>query len=122
MTKGLGIDIIEVARIEKAILRYEKKFLDRIFTLKEQAYCQKHKISARHFSGRFAAKEAIVKALGTGINKDIGWTDIEILNDEKGKPIVNLSANIAKLFNNPTIQISISHCKEYATAVALIFE
>jgi len=120
MTKGLGIDIIEVARIEKAILRHEKKFLDHIFTLKEQAYCQKHKISARHFSGRFAAKEAIVKALGTGINKDIGWTDIEILNDEKGKPIVNLSANVAKLFNNPTIQISISHCKEYATAVALI--
>lgn len=120
MTRGLGTDIIEIGRIEKVIARYGQKFLDRIFTPKEQAYCLKHKLSSRHFSGRFAAKEAVVKSLGTGISKEINWTDIEILNDIHGKPNVYISPEIASQFGNPTILISISHCKEYATAVALL--
>lgn len=120
MAKGLGTDIIEIGRIDKVIVRYGHKFLDRLFTKKEQEYCLKHKMSARHFAGRFAAKEAVVKALGTGISKDIHWVDIEIFNDEHGRPYVCYSSKIASMFGNPEIQISISHCKEYATAVAIL--
>ena len=119
MAKGLGTDIIEIGRIDKIISRYGHKFLDRLFTKKEQEYCLKHNLSSRHFAGRFAAKEAIVKALGTGINKDVNWIDIEILNDKNGRPFVTFSSHVADLFGNPEVQLSISHCKEYATAVAI---
>jgi holo-[acyl-carrier protein] synthase len=120
MAKGLGTDIIEIGRIEKVITRYGQKFLDRIFTQKEQEYCSKHKMSARHYAGRFAAKEAIAKALGTGISKDIGWTDIEIVNDSQGKPHVKFSSRIIDNFDDPQCLLSISHCKEYASAVAIL--
>lgn len=117
--RGLGIDIIEIKRIEKAIARYGQKFLDRIFTSKEQSYCLKHTMHARHFSGRFAAKEAVVKSLGTGITERVGWNDIEILNNTAGKPVVHLSSRLKESFGDLSIEISISHCKEYATAVAI---
>src|SRR5437016_843460 len=91
MPQGIGTDIIEIGRIEKIISRYGQKFLDRIFTKREQEYCLKHKMSSRHFAGRFAAKEAVVKALGTGITLHVAWTDIEILNDSQGKPFVSFS-------------------------------
>ncbi len=119
MTKGIGTDIIEIARIERIIERYGQKFLDRMFTEPEQTYCSGFRKPSQHFAGRFAAKEAIVKALGTGIRDGLEWTDIEIINDKNGKPIVHLSEKIIDKFIDPEIQISISHSKEYATAVAL---
>ncbi len=121
MLQGLGTDIIEISRIEKVIDRYGQKFLDRIFTQHEQNYCLKHKMSSRHFAGRFAAKESIAKALGTGIGKEIHWTEIEIVNDASGKPEVRLSPRAASHFGNPQCYLSISHCKEYASAVAICF-
>ncbi len=117
--RGLGNDIIEIARIKSSIEKYGEHFLNRIFTKAEQEYCSKYKESARHYAGRFAAKEAIVKALGTGLRNGITWTDIEILNNEHGKPEVTLSQKILDIFDNPIIHISISHCKTYATAVAI---
>lgn len=120
MISGIGNDIIEVSRIQKVIERHGKRFLNKVFTLSEQHYCLKHKESNRHFAGRFAAKEAIVKALGTGLKEGISWLDFEIINNEDGKPIVHLSAFIQERFNHPNILLSISHCKEYATAVALL--
>lgn len=117
----VGNDIIEVERISKAIQRYGQKFLNRLFTLNEQAYCLKHRDSDRHFAGRFAAKEAIAKALGTGFNGSLSWLDIEISNDASGKPVVQLSERADSIFHNPLIHLSISHCKDYATAVALCF-
>lgn len=111
--KGLGSDIIEVERIEESIEKHGERFLDRLFTPQEQEYCLKYRDSARHFAGRFAAKEAIVKALGTGFGEEIGWLDIEILNDPKGKPIAKL-----KDFTG-TLELTISHCKAYALAVAI---
>jgi holo-[acyl-carrier protein] synthase len=116
---GIGNDIIEIERIRQSIEGHGLRMLNRLFTTKEQDYCLKHKNPIPHFAGRFSAKEAIVKALGTGIGQQIGWLDIEILNDESGKPVVYLSAHAKKLFNDPIIQISISHCREYATAIAL---
>lgn len=117
--KGLGTDIIEVERILKSITDHKDRFLNRLFTDSEIAYCQKSKTPERHFAGRFAAKEAVAKAFGFGIGEELGWKDIEITKDERGKPIVLLSESIRKKFKNPNILISISHCKKYANAIAI---
>lgn len=119
MILGIGNDIIEVARIKANIERYQDRFLNRLFTKEEQDYCLSRKEPSIHLSGRFAAKEAIVKALGTGFSQGITWLDIQITNDVNGKPFPLLSEKIIDLFNNPTILISISHCHEYATAFAI---
>ncbi|MBS4168889.1 holo-ACP synthase [Parachlamydia sp. AcF125] len=117
---GIGNDIIEISRIAKNIEQYGQKFLDRLFTNQEQAYCLQYRQSDRHFAGRFAAKEAIVKAFGTGFGTQVAWTDLEILNDPSGKPHVRLSAALElRLPPDTQIFISISHCKEYATACAI---
>jgi holo-[acyl-carrier protein] synthase len=121
MAKGLGTDIVEISRIERIILRYGHKFLDRLFTKEEQSYCLKHKKSSQHFAGRFSAKEAIVKALGTGFREGITWLDIEIINDKQGKPRATLSPKVSLQFNHPEFLLSISHSQEYATAVAIRF-
>lgn len=116
---GLGNDIIEIERVSGVIKRHGKHFLDRVFSKAEQEYCLKHAQSERHFAGRFAAKEAIVKALGTGLKSGISWLDFEILNDEAGKPFVKASAKITARFKSPLLLISISHCKSYAMATAI---
>lgn len=118
--QGIGNDIIEISRIRASILRHKQHFLDRVFTSREQEYCLRHKDAAPYFAGRFAAKEAVVKALGTGFRDGISLTDIEILNNSQGKPQVTLSASLALRFGFPNVLISISHCREYATAVAFI--
>ena len=119
MIYGIGTDIIEIKRIAASITRYEQRFLDKIFTSREQEYCHRHQQSAQHFAGRFAAKEAIVKAFGTGFVAKVQWHDIEVLNDELGKPVVFLSTALQERFEHPQIIVSISHCVEYATAVAI---
>lgn len=120
MIYGIGTDIIEVKRIEQAIQRSGQRFLDRLFCEEEQLYCKRHHDDARHFAGRFAAKEAIVKALGTGFRDGINWLDIIISNDQHGKPIATLSSKLQQMFNSPNLLISISHCREYATAFAVV--
>lgn len=117
--QGVGTDIIEIQRIKEAIERHGERFLDRLFTPKEQEYCKRYKDATPHFAGRFAAKEAVLKALGTGLNPEITWQDIEILNDHQGKPEVHISANLGQRFL-AHIFLSISHCEMYATAMAII--
>lgn len=117
--KGLGNDIIETERILEAIEIYGDKFLTKIFTEKEKAYCQTFIDSHAKFAGRFAGKEAIAKALGVGFGRYLRWQDIEILNDKSGKPIVYLSQKVSNHFKNPHILLSISHCKKFACAVAV---
>lgn len=119
MILGIGNDIIEIERIKNNIDQYGERFLDRIFTKQEQTYCFNRKEFALHFAGRFAAKEAVAKALGTGFADGLTWVDIEILNDSKGKPYVAPSAKLMLLFNHPSLLISISHCRSYATAMAI---
>lgn len=119
MIQGIGTDIIEVSRIEKNIHKHGQKFLDKIFTQNEQTYCKTFRKSGRNFAGRFAAKEAVVKALGTGLSEGLDWLDIEILNDQQGKPYLVFSDAFRARFENPVIHVSISHCHEYATATAV---
>jgi len=119
MTRGLGTDIIEIERVRKSIERHGQHFLNRLFSQKEQDYCYKFKDPVPHFAGRFAAKEAIVKALGTGFGAQVSWLDLEVLQDERGKPIVHLSEEILKISDGGKILVSISHCEAYAVAMAI---
>jgi holo-[acyl-carrier protein] synthase len=116
---GVGNDILEIDRIRSAYEAHGKRFLSRLFTEKEQAYCLKYKDPIPHFAGRFCAKEAISKAFGTGVGQEITWQDIEIVRDKLGKPTVHLSKKLQDRWNHPTILLSISHTDQYATAVAI---
>ncbi|MBI2743111.1 MAG: holo-ACP synthase [Chlamydiales bacterium] len=116
---GIGNDIVEIERISESISEHGSRFLERVFTEKERAYCLKHQAPAPNFAARFSAKEAISKALGVGIGEHLSWQDIEIINNEKGRPQVFFSARAKKTFNDPQIHLSISHCKLYVTAVAI---
>ncbi len=117
--QGLGNDIIEIERIRLSIERHGQHFLNRLFTQREQDYCYKFKDPVPHFAGRFSAKEAVAKALGTGFGADLSWHDIEILGNELGRPLVHLSESAKKRFNTPSILVSISHSTSHATAVAI---
>lgn len=116
---GIGNDIIEIERIRKSIDTYGLRLISRLFTTKEQDYCLKHKDPVPHFAGRFSAKEAVVKALGTGFGEHASWLDIEIINESNGKPSVHLSATLEKRLKGTSVLISISHCQLYVTAFAI---
>ncbi len=120
MVRGLGTDIIEVERIRSNLEKYGSKFLEKILTPLEIKGCSHLADPTLHLSGRFAAKEAISKALGTGLGEHLEFHDIEILSNNDGKPIVTLSQKAALHFNHPTLLLSISHCKSHATATALL--
>jgi len=125
MIIGLGTDIIEVVRIGQMIERHGEHFLQRVYTDAEITYCQKAKECFQHYAGRWAAKEAIMKTLGTGFTKGVGWTDIEVLNRKSGRPVVELSGGAARVASNlgiDEILITISHCRAYATATAVALQ
>lgn len=116
---GLGTDILEIDRIRTAYEKWGHSFLLKLFTLQEQSYFQKFQNPVPHIAGRFCAKEAIVKALGVGFGEEIGWLDIDIQNDTKGKPVVLLSSSAEKLFFPCSLLVSISHSQHYVSATAL---
>lgn len=119
---GIGTDIIEVERIASLLERHEDSFLDRVFTAEETRYCSQHKASSQHFAGRWAAKEAALKALGTGWAKGIQWTDIEVTNLAGGAPQIELHGAAREHAAEKGIRemkISISHCKSFAVACVI---
>ncbi len=121
MIKGIGIDIIEIDRIKRAVAK-NKSFLTKIFTNKEIEYYQSKGSSIQTLAGMFCAKEAVSKAIGTGF-RGFSFTDVEILRNQLGKPEVKLHSKAKELFeeNNCTfVQVSISHCKAYANAIAIL--
>ncbi|ABS33683.1 holo-ACP synthase [Clostridium botulinum] len=122
MIYGIGTDITEIRRIEKAITR-NKNFINKLFTKNEMDLWEKKNFKLEFIAGRFAAKEAVSKALGTGI-RDFNFKDIEIINNELGKPQVILKPKaediIRKISQSYKIHLSISHEKEYAIAYALL--
>ncbi|MCL4137574.1 UNVERIFIED_CONTAM: hypothetical protein GTU68_025354 [Idotea baltica] len=125
MIIGLGTDIVEIERIGEMIERHGELFLQRVYTEREIVYCQKRKECFQHYAGRWAAKEAVMKTLGTGFTKGVGWQDIEIVNIKSGKPIVELSGgakNVAGLRGIDDVLITISHCRSYATATAIAMQ
>ncbi len=117
-----GIDIIEIKRIEK-VFGSHKNFIRRVYTSDEVEYCQSKRNCYQHYAVRFASKEAVLKAFGTGLRDRMKWTDIETLNDELGKPYVNLYGRAKELAmekNIGEISVSLSHCKDYAVAHVLL--
>ncbi len=119
---GIGTDITECLRIARMIERHGELFLARVYTPEEIRYCQNRKQATQHFTGRWAAKEAIFKALGTGWIKGISWRDAEILNQPSGKPIAVLHGGAqqhARRLGIDEVQLSISHCRTHATAFAV---
>lgn len=120
MIRGIGSDIIEVSRVRGNIERYGEKFLDKILVPEEKLYCLQFKDPAPSVAGRFSAKEAVSKALGTGFGEHLDFHDITILNESNGKPFVKLSPRAQKTFSHPFFFLTISHCKSHAVAFALI--
>lgn len=119
---GIGTDIIECERIDRMLQRHGDHFVQRVFTEREIRYCSDRKSSDQHFSGRWAAKEAVLKALGTGWIAGIAWTDVEVVNESGGRPVIRLHGGAAKIAEEMQITevlISISHCKSHATAFAV---
>jgi holo-[acyl-carrier protein] synthase len=119
---GHGIDLAEIARIARMRADHGAHFLDRCFTAAEQAYCTSHRDSDERFAGRFAAKEAILKVLGTGWRGQIAWTDMEVMNDGAGKPCVTLSGESARIAEELGIRrwfLSITHTAGMAVASAI---
>ena len=119
---GTGIDIVEVARLEEAIARHAHRFLDRVFTEAERAYCGTRPRPGIHYAGRFAAKEAVLKAIRTGWVEGIGWKDIEVELGPAGEPSVRLMGGAlaqAQAVGIEAIHISISHTESYAVASAV---
>lgn len=121
MKISCGTDIIEISRIRQSIEDMQEKFIDKIYTPKEIAYCEsKNNVKYQHYAVRFAAKEALFKALSNLLEDkySISWQNAEILNDKEGRPYVNLIGVQFEQIKN--IDISLSHCKEYAVANVVI--
>jgi holo-[acyl-carrier protein] synthase len=119
-----GIDLVDCPRIEEMITRHGRRFLDRVFTAAEQAYAEANKDRVEKLAGRFAAKEAILKLIGTGWRGKIAWTDIEVVNNAAGQPEVGLDGEVKKIADELGIKhvsVSITHTANFviASAVAL---
>jgi holo-[acyl-carrier protein] synthase len=119
---GIGTDIVECLRIAQMIERHGELFIGRVYTQQEIQYCQSRRQATQHFAGRWAAKEAVLKALGTGWRRGISWRDVEIRNERSGSPVVTLYGGARDYMDQQGISqvlISISHCRSHATAYAL---
>lgn len=119
---GTGIDIVETARIRESLEKFGDRFLHRCFLPDEIAYCRSMKFPELHFAARFAAKEAISKAFGTGIGRQLGWKDMEIRKHDSGAPFVALhgkGAELARSAGVTEVLVSLSHCQEYGAATAI---
>ena len=123
MVVGLGTDLMEIDRIEESIARFGERFLARVFTPAEIAFCRKKKNAAESFAARFAAKEAAAKALGTGMSRGIGWQEIEVVRRPGERPEIvfhGRAAERAKALGVASAAISLTHSREIAMAVVVL--
>jgi holo-[acyl-carrier protein] synthase len=112
MIVGSGIDLVEISRIQQSMERFGKRFLDRVYTSAEQAYCLRKRNSAESFAARFAAKEAGAKALGTGISHGVSWLEIEVVRESGGRPSIQFhgrAAEIAASMGVARVALSLTH-------------
>ena len=117
-----GIDLVDCPRIEAMVERHGKRFIERVFTATEQAYAEANKNGIEKLAGRFAAKEAVLKLMGTGWRGKIAWTDVEVINNSSGQPEVTLSGEVEKIAGKlgiKHISISITHTANFAIASAV---
>ncbi len=122
MIVGIGVDLVKIDRMDRAT-RNHAGFVERVFTEREREYCSRQKYPAQHYAGRFAAKEALLKAIGTGWSAGVRWTDMEILHGDGGGPLVNVTGRVKDLMDLKgvkTIFLSYSHDEGYAVAQAVL--
>jgi holo-[acyl-carrier protein] synthase len=120
---GIGVDLVENARIQHSLDRFGERFLQRVFTAGEIEYSQSMKFPARHLAARFAAKEALSKAFGTGIGKAMGWRDIDVRKKASGEPFIVLEGGAKQLADDRGVRavwISLSHTEHHAMAVIVL--
>lgn len=123
MIIGIGVDIIEIDRIRKSIERFGDHFLNKIYTQNELDYCLAKHNKYQHLAARFAAKEAIYKAIASGWEKEATWKNIEITNEQNGLPIVKFLGKLNDfILDGKEIKISLSHSENYVVAVAIIYK
>src|ERR1035441_345646 len=123
MIVGSGIDLVEIGRIQQSMVRYGGRFLDRVYTGAEQAYCMSKRKSAESFAARFAAKEAAAKALGTGISHGVNWLEIEVVREPGGRPALKFhgrAAEIAARMGAQRAALSITHTNDTAMASVIL--
>ncbi len=123
MIIGSGIDLVEIERIQHSVDRYGQKFLDRVYTPAEQAYCLRKKKAAESLAARFAAKEAGAKALGTGISYGVNWLEIEVIREPSGRPTIQFhgrAAEIAGRLGVAHAALSITHTADLAMASVVL--
>jgi holo-[acyl-carrier protein] synthase len=125
MIFGAGVDIVEVFRMREAINKWGDNFLTKIFTPREIGYSASRRFSSQHFAARFAAKEAVIKAFGEPRKSPIEWTDIEVLNNGEGKPVIEFHRGALKLKKRKKVSgiiVSMSHSKNYAVANVILLK
>ena len=123
MVIGVGTDLIEIARIAQSVERYGTRFLARVYTPREIAYCQRKKNSAESFAARFAAKEAAAKALGTGISHGVSWLELEVVRQPSGQPALELTGRAldrARRLGVVRSSLSLTHSKDLALAAVVM--
>jgi holo-[acyl-carrier protein] synthase len=123
MIVGTGIDLVEVGRIEQAVDRFGERFLNRIYTADEQAYCMRKRMAGESLAARFAAKEAAAKALGTGISVGVNWLEIEVTREPGGRPAVRFhgrAAQIAARLGVVRTALSLTHTNDLAMASVVL--
>jgi len=120
MVRGIGVDIIEIERIQKSIESLGEHFLQKIFTPGEIAYCTSKPTAAQHFAARFAAKEALSKALATGWAGEFRWKDVEISNAPSGAPCIELHGSLREKLARQSVLVSLSHSDSHVVAVVVI--
>ena len=123
MIVGSGIDMVEIGRIQQSMDRYGKRFLDRIYTAAEQAYCLRKRNSAESFAARFAAKEAAAKALGTGISFGVNWLEIEVVREPSGRPSLRFYGRAAEIAERQGVarsNLSLTHTADLAVASVVL--
>lgn len=118
--RGIGVDVCEVDRLRRIIDTYQERFLNRIFTTVEIQYCRPKADRIESLAARFAAKEALFKAMGTGLRNGMTWTDIEVVNDPLGKPEFRFYGRASELIGNDRAMLSLSHTRQNAIAFVII--
>jgi len=123
MIIGTGIDIVEIGRIQGVMERLKDRFILRVFTAAEQEFCRAHRDPAPHFAARFAAKEALFKALGTGWAKGVTWLDVEVVRERPAAPVMTLYGEARKLSDQMGVQrvhVTLSHSDQWAVAMVIL--
>lgn len=120
MIKGIGVDIIEIERIRESMESPGHRFLEKVFTPQEIAYCSSKQNSAQHYAARFAAKEAVSKALSTGWAGEFRWKDVELTNDPSGQPRIALHGPLRETLAGNSVFVSLSHSHSHVVAMVII--